>query len=74
MSNAERCRRTAARYARLAEAARDKQAAESFRTLARLWSDMAGTARNFDRGGGSSDRERIYAMIDAVAAERRKVA
>jgi hypothetical protein len=74
MSNASRCRQTAARYARLAERAKTFEAARAFRALERLWLDMAGPADSFDRRHDGSARERIYAMIDAVEEERRKVA
>ena len=80
--NAAICQETAARYERLAESAADPRAARSLRELARLWLTMAVPARSFDRsvervsgqGGDWAARERIFALIDEVAAERRKVA
>ncbi len=74
MSNASRCRAIAANYARQAAAASDPDARRAFRRLEFLWRDMAPLAENFDRWSDEGSKERIYAMIDAVAEMRRKVA
>jgi hypothetical protein len=74
MSNASRCRATAARYAMLAEHARDAEARRTYRELERLWREMARLAESFDASHDGSARERIYAMVDAVQEHRLQVA
>jgi hypothetical protein len=74
MSNASRSRATAARYAKLAENARDGQARRAYAELERLWQEMAALAEAFDMRRDGAARERIYAMVDAVEEHRRKLA
>jgi hypothetical protein len=74
MSNASRCRATAATYARLADAAKTPTLRRSYQTLERLWLDMAPLAEDFDRRHGEETKERIYDMMDAVAEQQRQVA
>jgi hypothetical protein len=74
MSNASRCRATAATYARMAEATANPALRRSYQTLERLWLDMAPFAEDFDRRHGDEAKERIYDMMDAVAEQQRQVA
>jgi hypothetical protein len=74
MTNASRCRAIAADFARRAEAARDPEARRTFRRLEFLWRDMAPLAESFDRWSDPHSKERLYAMVDAAAEVRRKVA
>jgi hypothetical protein len=74
MSNASRCRATAARYAKLAEAATEEGARRVYRNLEQLWLAMAERAESFDRASDGEAKEQIYAMIDAVEHLRQKVA
>jgi hypothetical protein len=74
MSNASRSRAAAARYAKLAETARDAQTRRSYRELERLWQEMARLAEAFDMRHDGAARERIYAMVDAVEEHRRRIA
>lgn len=74
MSNASRCQKLAAHYARLASEAVDMEEKLSYRRLERLWRDIAPLAENFDRLSDPLAKERIYEMVDAVAEHRRKVA
>jgi hypothetical protein len=74
MSNASRSRAAAARYAKLAENARDGQTRRAYSELERLWQEMARMAEVFDTRRDGEARERIYAMVDAVEEHRRKLA
>ena len=74
MSNASRCRATAARYATLGEAATDEGARRDYCNLEQLWLAMAERAESFDRLSDGEAKEQIYAMIDAVEHLRHKVA
>ncbi len=74
MSNASRCRATAATYARLADATANPALRRSYLTLERLWLDMAPLAEDFDRRHADDAKERIYDMMDAVAEQQRRVA
>lgn len=74
MSNSSRCRATAATYARLAEATVNAALERSYRTLERLWLELAIVAEDFDRRHGDEAKERIYEMMDAVAEQQRRLA
>jgi hypothetical protein len=74
MSNASRCRATAVTYTKLAEATGNAALRRSYRTLERLWLELAVVAEDFDRRHGDDAKERIYAMMDAVAEQQRRVA
>jgi hypothetical protein len=74
MSNASRCLSRAVRYQKLAEHAEDPEMRRAFRALAAIWQDMASVAEDFDLRSDPSSKERIYALIDAVAEEQRRVA
>jgi hypothetical protein len=74
MSNASRCRATAATYARLARTTPQAELRRSYQALERLWLQMAPLAEDFDRDADDGSKVRIYEMMDAVAAEQRKVA
>jgi len=74
MSNALRCRAIAAGYARRAGEASDPAARRTFLRLEALWRDMAPLAEDYDRWSDPGSKERLYQMIDAAAAVRRKVA
>ena len=72
MTNADRCRARAARYAALAERATSEEKRRYYRRLAALWSEMVSPADHFDRLHDSEAREAIFSMIDA--AEERNAA
>lgn len=74
MLNATRCRRLAADYAKRARETTDPEVRRALRRLELLWRDMAPLAENFDRSIDARSKERIFAMIDAAAEVRRKVA
>ena len=71
MTNADRCRAQAARYAALAERSTGEEA-RNYRRLAALWREMVSPADHFDRLHDSEARDAIFAMIDA--AEERSAA
>ena len=74
MSNASRCRETAASYARLAETAESLAARRAYKALERLWLEIAPLAEHFDRSTDAESKERIYELMEAVAEQQRKVA
>ncbi len=74
MTNASRCLSRAARYDALAERAADPEARRAFQALAAIWMEMEPLAADFDRVHDPASKERIYALIDAIAVEERKVA
>jgi hypothetical protein len=73
MSNAARCRRRAAGYAKRAETAVHPQTRCALRELERLWLEIAPLAERFDVKGEARARERIYSLIDAVDQCRRQL-
>jgi hypothetical protein len=66
MTNADRCRARAARYAALAERATSEEKRRNYCRLAALWSEMVSAADHFDRVHDSAARDAIFAMIDAA--------
>jgi hypothetical protein len=74
MTNTSRCLSRAALYERRAE---QEAGAEARRTLYRLasqWREIAAAAADFDHYPDPDAKARIYALVDAVAEERRAVA
>ena len=74
MTNASRCRATAAHYARLAQAAGDARRRNAYAKLQQLWTELAALAEKFDRGTDDLVKARIYAKMDAVEVARRQAA
>ena len=74
MSNASRCLSRAARYEGLADRAEDPEIRRALSALAAIWREMEPVAADYDRAPDPLSKERIYAMIDVIAEERRKVA
>lgn len=74
MSNAARCREIADEYARRAKRTDDPAARRVFLRLEAVWRDMTPVAEDYDRWSDASSKERLYEMIDAAAALKRKVA
>jgi hypothetical protein len=74
VTNASRCLSRAARYAKLAERAEDPEIRRACRALAEIWREIEPHAADFDRMPDPLSKQRIYELIDAVAAEQRKVA
>jgi hypothetical protein len=74
MSNASRCLSRAARYEGLAGRAEDPEIRRACRALAAIWREMEPLAADYDREPDPYAKERIYALIDVIAAEQRKVA
>ena len=72
MTNADRCRARAVRYAALAERATSEEKRRNYCRLAALWREMVSPADHFDRLHDSEARQRIFLMIDA--AEERRLA
>jgi hypothetical protein len=66
MTNADRCRARAARYAAMAERATSDEKRRNYRRLAALWWEMVSPAETFDRLHDSEARQRIFSMIDAA--------
>ncbi len=74
MANASRCLTRAIRYARLAERAEDPEIRRTCRALSAIWRDIVPVAADFDHRSDPLSKQRIYELIDAIAAEQRKVA
>jgi hypothetical protein len=74
MTNASRCLSRAARYEGLADSTANAESRRAFRALAAIWREMEPLAADYDRDPDPSAKERIYALIDVIAAEERKVA
>ena len=74
MSNALRCRKTAAGYGRQAVLSDDDAARRAYGELERLWSEMAALAERFDRAQDGEAKAQIYAKMAEVEALRRAVA
>jgi hypothetical protein len=66
MTNADRCRARAVRYAALAERATSEEKGRNYRRLASVWREMVSPAETFDRLHDSETRQRIFTMIDAA--------
>ena len=66
MTNADRCRARAVRYAALAERAASEEKRRNYRRLAALWLEMVTPAETFDRLQDTEARQRIFSMIDAA--------
>ena len=73
-SNALRCRRTAAGYARQAALAQCGEERRAYGELERLWLEMAALAERFDREQDGEAKAEIYAKMAEVEAVRRAVA
>ena len=73
MTNAERCRRRAAAYAKCGETTAHPHTRRRLRELERLWLEIAALAERFDMKGEAVARERIYSLIDAVGHYRRQL-
>jgi hypothetical protein len=74
MSNASRCRATAAHYAELAEASANNKTRRAYRRLEQLWLDMAPLAESFDRRSDERAKQRIYDIMHTVEQVRQQVA
>jgi len=74
MSNASRCLSRAALYDGLADRSDDQETRRAFRALAAIWREIEPLAANYDREPDPQSKERIYALIDVIALQQRKVA
>jgi hypothetical protein len=70
MSDTQRCRITAARYARLGDKAVSVEARRSYRELERLWLQMAAITAKTALNDNMDLRLQIYALMDDVAVHR----
>ena len=73
MSDSDRCRATAARYARLAERSGSAEAAKSYRELERLWLEMASWTDRLDLSGHQTIGKRIHDLAERSGAKSRAV-
>ncbi len=64
MTDSDRCRGTAARYARLSELTNSAEIRRSYKELERLWLEMAGNAEQLAFENQDSLRHRIYRLVD----------
>ncbi|SEQ06915.1 hypothetical protein SAMN05216548_102309 [Faunimonas pinastri] len=72
MSDPERCRAMAARYARMGEQMGNDEIRRSCLELEKIWLEMASLTKRL-AGDDVNVRQRLYALIDNVEPLRREV-
>ena len=72
MADSERCRATAARYARLASLSEDAEARRSYWELERLWLEIAVWAEKLNLEGGSARGAASMRLSSKRAKSRRR--
>jgi hypothetical protein len=70
MSDPDRCRATAARYARLADRTGNAEIRRSYLELERLWLEMATVTQALARELHPAMKQSLYSLIDDVQSHR----
>jgi hypothetical protein len=73
MSDSDRCRATAARYARLANLTTDLDIKQSYLELERLWLEAAGWTDKLNLRDDENARRRVYELIDSSGSRLHEI-
>ena len=73
MSDSQRCRATAARYARLAGLTQEQQIRQSYLELESIWLQMASWTDKLNLQPDESARQSLYDLLDVSEARSREI-